>query len=264
VEVVAVVALGGSVEDEAPRLAAELGLTVYETAVMLRAPPPVIVYRSEDHTRTADVVAKLRSRGHDAILCGLDEVVSSEDMFRPKAFRFESGDLVGLANGEEQRLQLASVFALVRANHSTRTEDTIETKERKLSLGRAALSGGLIATKTSSSEHRRVFVEREPVLYMFRIDAARRPWLLISTQLRYDGLGQEMLRSKPENFEVLVKNLRELATSAMFDTRLLAVRAATTIVNAGPKHLNASSSATIDLLAHIVATSLGKTARPYR
>ena len=86
-EIVAIVALGRSVEQEAPFLAADLGLTVYETAMMLRAPAPMIVYRGEDRSRTLDVLAKLRARGHDAVACDAEQVVSSDDMFRPKTFR---------------------------------------------------------------------------------------------------------------------------------------------------------------------------------
>ncbi len=254
--------LGRSVEEEAPRLAADLGLTVYETAVMLRAPPPVIVLRSDDRARTVDVLGKLRSRGHDAIACDLDAVVSSDDMFRPKAFRFDRGDLVGTGSGEERRLPLASIFALVRASHSLRVEDTIKKEERKLSMGRIALTGGLLRSKTETREERRVVLEREAVLYVFRVDAA--PWLLAASYLRYDGLAAAMRPSKLENFEVLVRTLRELATSAVFDTRLLAVRPATNVVSAGPKHLSASSASTIDTFAHILATSLRKAVQPYR
>ena len=74
--------------------------------------------------------------------------------------------------------------------------------------------------KVTTNESKRVTDEREPVIYMFRNDAY--PWLLTSTQMRYDGLAQDMRRSKMENFEVLVKTLRELSPSAPFDVRLLA------------------------------------------
>jgi hypothetical protein len=262
VDVVAVVALSRSVEEEAPKLAADLGLTAYETAVTLRAPMPVIVFRSDDRARTLDVTARLRARGHDVVACDLHDVVSSDDMFRPKAFRFDGGDFVGIGHGEEHRLPLANVFALVRATHSTRSEDTVVTNERKISLGRMAMTGGLLASKTVSKESRRVTTEREPVLYVFRSDGP--PWLLASTAMRYDGLGEAMKLSKIENFEVLIKTLRERATSATFDARLLAVRASPTLVTAGPKHLSMSSSASLDVLAHIVATALSRASRPYR
>jgi hypothetical protein len=262
VDVVAIVTLSRSVEEEAPRLAADLGLTPYETGVMLRAPGPVIVLRSEDRTRATDLLGRLRARGHDAVLVELESVVSSDEMFRPKSFRFDGGDLVAIGQGAERRLPLADVFAFVRANHVTRTEETVVERKNKISLGRVALTGGILSTKTTTTESRRVVNERESVLYVFRSDAA--PWLLASTELRYDGLAEAMKISKLENFEVLLRVLRERAPTAIFDARLIAVRANTTVVAASTTHLATSSATAIDVLAHIVAVSLGRAATPYR
>lgn len=255
-------ALARSVDEEAPRFAADLGLTAYEAGVMLRAPMPVIVFRSEDRARVRDVVGKLRSRGHEVVACELEAVVSSEEMFHPRAFRLEGADLVGLAHGEERRLPLADVFAFVRANHTTRVEATVATTSRQVSISRTVMTGGLLVTKATTSDAQRVSVEREAVLYVFR--TGEPPWLLASTQMRYDGLGAQLRRSTMENFEVLVATLRELAPSTSYDTRLLAVRTSPTVIAAGPKHLTASSSGTLDVLAHVVSIALAGIARPYR
>jgi hypothetical protein len=262
-DIVAIINLARNVEQEAPLLAGDLGLTAYEVGLMLRAPMPVIIMRSDDRARTLDMLSKLRSRGHDATACEAESVVSSMDMFRPRSFRFEGGDLIGIGRGEEHRLPLEDIFALVRAMHSTVVEDTVTNVERRLDFGRAMMSGGLLMTKATTSEAKKISSDREAVLYVFRNDAA--PWLLASTELRYDGLGPEMERSQRENFEVLLKVLRRNAPSAAFDARLLAQRPATsTVVATSSKHFATSSSGTIDLLAHIVAISLGRAARPYR
>jgi hypothetical protein len=209
VDVVAIVALARNVEEEAPTLAAELGLTVYETAVMLRAPMPVVVLRTEDRAKALQVLGALRSRRHEAVAFDYAAVAASETMFTPKTFRFEGGELVGMGHGEEHRLPFTSMFALVRATHLTHVEETITNRQVKLSLGRAAMTGGLMATKVTTSESKRINDEREAVLYVFRTDAA--PWLLRSTHIRYDGLGAELRVSTVENFEVLVRALRQLA-----------------------------------------------------
>lgn len=261
-DVVAIVALARSVEDEAPWLAGELGLTPYETAVMLRGAGPIIVYRGTDRARTTELLGRLRSRGHDAVACELEAVVSSEDMFRPRSFRFDGDDLVGAGQGEERRLPLGDVLALIRASHVTRLEDTVVTKQRQVSVGRAVLTGGLLTSKTTLRESRRVTDEREPVLYVFRRSAP--PWLLASTQLRYDGLGDQLKISKAENFEVLVRVLRERASSASYDTRLLGARVRAEIVATSSTHLSTSSSAALDVLAHLVALAHSRASRPYR
>lgn len=263
VDVIAVVGLARSVEEEAPVLATDLGLTPYEVAIMLRAPPPVIVARTEDRNRTLALLTKLRSRGHDAAACDLESITWSEDMFRPRRFRFEGSDFIGIGGGTERRLPVSDIFAFLRANHATRIEDTVEQTVRKLSLGRTALSGGLLSTRKETVETKRVTNEREAVLYLFPVDS--KPWLLVSTQLRYDGLGAEMRISQLENFAVLLRLLRELAPAGNFDNRLLAVRASTNmVVSAGSKHLTSTSSGTMDILAHILASSLSAVTRPYR
>jgi hypothetical protein len=263
VDVVAIVALARNADDEAPVLAAELGLTVYEAALMLRAAPPIVVGRFDDRARALSLLAKLRARGHDTVACDVDAVVPSERMFRPRTFRFEGGDLIATGGGEERRLPSAGIVALVRATHVTRTEETATKNVRQFSLGRAAMTGGLVPIKSAAVESRRVVDEREAVLYVFRADAEA--WLFGASGLRYEGLGAEMRRSQAENFEVLVRTLRDLAPIATYDARLLSVRSwPSTVLSASAKQLTASSSATIDLLAHLVAMTIAKSARPYR
>ena len=254
-DVVAITALGRSIEEEAQSLAADLGLTAYETGVMLRGAMPIIVYRSDDRARALAVLERLRGRGHQAVAVDTSAIVASEQMFHPKRFVFEGADMVADGGGTSLRLIGGSTFAFVRAMHATRVEDTVTTSSRQFSMSRAALSGGLLMTKTKSSESVRVTQEREAVLYAFRNDGE--PWLFRASALRYDGLGPRMQRSKVENFEVLLEVLRESSPQAPYDARLLAVRAvANTIVTTSSNHLSASSSGTMDLLAHIVAAAL--------
>ena len=254
-DIVAITALGRSIEDEALALASDLGLTAYETGIILRGAMPVIVYRSDDRSRALWLLERLRGRGHQAVAVDTAAIVASEQMFVPKRFALDGADMTAVGEGVEQRLAANSISALVRAMHATRVEDTITTSSRQFSIGRAALSGGLMTTKTKSSDSVRVTQEREGVVYAFRTDGE--PWLFRASALRYDGLGARMQRSKVENFAVLVDVLRENAPQAPYDARLLAVRAAaSTIVATSSNHLSASSSGTMDLLAHIVAISL--------
>lgn len=262
-DVVAVVALARSVEEEAPLLAAELGVTAYEAGVMLRAPSPIVLLRTEDRARALDVLGRLRARGHEAVACDLAAVVSSDAMFQPRSFRFEGSDFIGVGAGQEQRLALPDALAFIRALHVTRTEDTVVDKQRKLNLASVGLTGGLIPMKTKTTETTRVTQEREPVLYLYRNDGVA--WLLRSSDLRYDGLGAEMKPSQVENFEVLLARLRALAPTVPFDTRLLAAKAAPSILaTASSKHLSSTTAGTIDLLAHLVALAIRRTVRPYR
>ena len=260
--IVAVVSLGRNADQEAPLLAADLGVTAYECGVLLRGAKPVIVVRTEDANRANDIAARIRGRGHDAVLLDLASVTWNEEMFRPKSFRLEGEELVGQVGGEERRLPFADIFGLVRATHTTESTETVMTRSTAPSLGRAAITGGLKVTKTTESETSRTEQSKEPMVYVFRGTEA--PWLLASQYLRYEGLGPNLEVSKTANFEVLIRILRERMPSVPYDTRLLQVRPAATVMNPGSKAITMSSAHPIDILAHVVATALNQQVRPYR
>lgn len=255
--VVALIGLAAAVEQEAPALAAELGVTAYEAGLLLRSATPAIVLRTDDRERATDLLGTLRGRGHDALAFDASAVVASEDMVNPRSFRLDDDALVSLG-AKQERLPFSDLFAIARAVHSTRTGSVTTTKERKLSIGRAALSGGLLTSKTVTKERARTAEEREPVAYLFR-RSGETPWLLASTRLRYDALGPQIRPSQLENFELLLRTLRELAPASVYDTRLVAVRSvAEEVRSAGRGEQRATSSRGVDLLAHVVAMSVAR------
>jgi hypothetical protein len=237
--VVAVIALGAPVEREAPVLAGELGITAYEAGLLLRAPSPSIVLRTEDRARALALLGALRGRGHDSVACDTSAVVASADMHVVRSFVLDAD---ALTDGGE-RLPWGSITALVRAVHSARVETTEKTTDKKISLGRAALTGGILATKNVASERTRVSDAREQVLYVFA--SSPRPWIVVASRARYDGLGEPLKPMQLENFERFVSVLRERCRGAAFDDRLLAVK-------------NADAAA-VDLLANVVALAVTRT-----
>lgn len=265
VDIVALTALRGSVEEEAPRLAADLGTTPYDTALLLRSPAPVPLLRTDDRARALALLARLRERGHEAVACDASAIVSADAMVQLRAFRLEVDALVVTStSAEPERVAWADVVALVRAMHRTRTEHVEKNAERKFSLGRAAMSGGVLMTKTVTSSTKHTSEEREQVLYVFRRGAA--PLLVTQSRARYDGLGPELRPSQIENFGTLVRLLRERAPDAVYDERLLQPRPGLDRVRAGATagSLSASSSDGIDLLAHVIALAGARAAQPYR
>lgn len=265
-DIVALTALRSSVEDEAPRLAADLGSTPYETALLLRSPPPVPLLRTEDRSRALALLGKLRERGHEAVACEAGAVVAADAMTHVRAFRLEPEGLVVtplVPTAEPVRAAWADLVAFVRAMHRTRSEHVEKNAERKFSLGRAAMSGGVLMTKTVTSTTKHTSEEREQVLYVFRRGAA--PLLFTQSRMRYDGLGVDLRASQIENFAVLIRLLRERASDAVYDERLLAPRPGLDRVRPGATagSISASSSDGIDLLAHLIALA-GSRSQPYR
>jgi hypothetical protein len=239
--VVAVMSLGTPPEVEAPLLASESGITAYEAGLLLRAASPSIVLRTEDRARAIALLGALRGRGHDTVACDAGAVVPHTAMHTVRTFGLEPDALV---DGGE-RLPWGSISALVRAVHSTRTETTEKSTDKKISLGRAALTGGLLSTKKVTSERTRVQESREHVLYVFT--SSPQPWIVIASRARYDTLGAELRPSHYENFERFVTIVRARCPAAAFDDRLLAAK-------------NADGGA-VDLLANLVALAITRARR---
>jgi hypothetical protein len=265
VDIVALMALRSSVEDEAPRLAADLGSTVYETGLLLRSPSPVPLLRTDDRARALALLTKLRERGHDAVACDASAVVATDAMMHVRSFRLAPDALsVSSPMGESESVSWAEPVALVRAMHRTRTEQIEKNAERKFSFGRAAMSGGVLLTKTVTKTTTHTNEEREQVLYLFRRGGT--PLLFTQSRTKYEALGADLRPSQIENFSTVVRLLRERAPDAAYDERLLAPRPGLDRLRAGAAGTtSATSSDGIDLLAHLIAlASARSTQRPYR
>lgn len=255
-DLVALVALATAVEQEAPLLAANLGSTAYETALLLRTPPPVPLLRTPDRARALDLLAKLRARGHDAVACDEAAIVTGAAMTHVRAFRFDA-DAFDVTSSENtnDRAPWGEVVGLVRAMHRSSSQSVEKSTQRNFSLGRAALSGGVLLTKTTTKETKHTAEEREQVLYVFRRSGP--PMLVAQSRALYTGLGAELRPSQVENFATLVRLLRERAPTAAYDERLLRPRPGLERVQAGAAGaVSASSSDAIDVLAHLVTLAL--------
>ena len=257
--VLALLALGGTPEDEIPKLAAELGITAFEAGQLLRGTLPSIVLKSPDRAPVVDLLGKLRSRGHDAVACDAGAVAASEAMHELRGFRFEAEALVSLnLNGSSESLPWSDLVALVRATHKVVGGTAETSRERKFDLGRAVLTQGLSTHKTVTKQTVRETEVREPVLYLYRRGGP--PWLASESRCRYEGLGAELRPARPENFNTLVRLLRERLPSVPYDDRLVRVRAGGERVQGDLLGAQSGSSnvGAVDLLAHLVAMSLVK------
>jgi hypothetical protein len=249
VALVALAALGRPIEEEISPLAALLGTTPYEAGLVLRAPMPLVVARTEDKARALAIASRLRERGHEVVALDTGTVVDSDAMTPIRLFRFEDGALVAIAqNGTEARAPYAEMVAIVRAMHVKRSESVMKEKETAISVGRAVLTGGLLATKTVEKQRTHKSEERESVVYVFRRDGE--PWLLRAGHARYDGLGADLKPTVIENLTTFVRLLRARAPHAVVDERLLAVK------NVDPN--------TLDVLASVVAVAVSRRATAYR
>jgi hypothetical protein len=206
---------------EVAALAPALGVGAYELRLALSGVPPVVLASTPDVERARAVLSLLRARGHGAVACDGDAMLSSEAMIAPREFAFGDDALVLSGHGAmSHTLAFADVLLIAEATHARQDETTEERSEKKLSVGRALLTGGLVNRKTHSTSSKQSNEERERVFYV--LSARGQGHVLLREQrLRYVGLGARIGRTVGENFATLRALLRERAPGARFDDRLV-------------------------------------------
>jgi hypothetical protein len=252
--VVAIAELHGPLEDEVAPLAADMGATAYDARLLLAAGAPAIVKTKPDRALALDLLSRLRARGHGAVACDASAVVSSEEMVAMRRPRLEV-DAVTIDDRPNERLPYSDVLALLPAVHQRRVETATQTRETKLSMGRAVMTGGMAFTKTVKTSSRNATEERDVVLYVFR-KSGEPPWLLRERGTGWAGLGLPLAPSESENYRQAVAALREHAPGATFDDRLMTRKAAersSLTGGGGNTTVKTSSQAGVDLLAHVMA-----------
>ena len=230
--------------------------------MLLAAGLPAVVLTTADKARALELLALLRSYGHDALAFDGARVASSQQMIWPRRFHFEADALVCDAP-TEQALPYSDIIVLARASHQTRVETTTTEKKKSFSMGRAIVSGGLLLTKTKEKSSTARTDQREEVLYVFH-RAGSTPWLVRERGTRYDGLGDKMGPLEHANFVTTVALLREHAPQAAYDDRLVSRKIPERVAQFAAqacgdrRRVETSSEPGMDLLAHLLAAWLSQ------
>ena len=257
--VVAITRWARPVDQEVVALAPLVGLAPYDLKLRLGGPLPAVFARERDTGRARELLAALRDRGHGAVACDLDRVPNSAEMTSPRSYCFEPEALLGHDPAwGERRMPYAEVVGLIHASAATSEQTSSVTKQRKFSMGRAALTGGIAMRKTTTTDKRSQSEDREQVLYIVR-KGARDPWLLTESRLRHQGLADRVRPTSAENFGILIELLRERMPAALFDDRLRRrPRKANSLTVSGTsahKVTEMSNASETDLAMHLIVVA---------
>jgi hypothetical protein len=221
VQLVAITKWGTPLQQELPELAARLGMVAYDLRIKLAGALPVFYTTDADVQTARTHVDFLRGRGHGAVVCDLDAVPRSADMCVAKTFTLGPRELSGTdTNGGEFTLAYADVTSLIRVMCVRNEAVTVTTKEKKFSLGRAALSGGLVMTKAVEKQQSHTSQEREQVIYSFCGESSA-PMMWREYGLHYGGLGKARDHSASRNFMTLLQELQQRCPQARYDDSML-------------------------------------------
>lgn len=256
--VVGLAKLSGNLQDELPRLAADLGMTAYDARMLLAPGVPALVLATPEKATAIALLGSLRERGHDALAFDTSAVVPSASMVTPRDVAV--GPQGFTAQGPEPaRLDFAEVLVLLRATHETAIDASTSTTQRKFSAGRAMLTGGLVVSKTKTQTSSSHAYDKQDVLYVY-LGGGQRPWLLRESGTRYHGLGDRLAPTERANFLTMVQLLRAGAPQAVYDESLVGrkiperlARVAVQGVGTSSTRVESSNDAAMDLLCHFVA-----------
>ncbi len=201
-------------------LAAAVGITAYEMRQRMIGGGPAVVGCFADSQQARALAEKLDRTGVATLIVDAAAARSKVGRFVVRRFELKERTLsVEAGDGERADIAYGDIDLLIPGTRLIGQSETITVTERKFSLGRTVLSGGIPLTKKVERQEEVNKEERENVLYLY---AGERPAVVFSQSgMAYDGLGPAMKLSRELNFAYLTSELRRLCPTAGYDGRLL-------------------------------------------
>ena len=205
-------------DEAAKAMAGALGLAPAEARMRLAPEPPTLVARLEPE-RAEALVASLRRAGL-AALSVEEHVPSDRDRTVARSFLLEdAGGTFTPRSGPPLHFAWPEVVAVLRGRRASRYEVERSERSQRLSVTTAVATGGLKMTRTSTRITREAEESSEQVVLVYARDG--RAALLAERQVDFSCLGPGMQPSSTGNMGELARRIRERATAAFYDERLL-------------------------------------------
>jgi len=248
-----VVAICGWKEETAElvqALATALGITVYEARPRMIGGGPSVVASFADPELALALAKKLNQSGIATLILDAAAVRSSADYFIVRRFELNEWSMrIETSDGHWAEIPYTEIDLLLPGTSIVGSSETKTVTERKLSIGKTVLSGGIPMTRKVEQQEEAASEERRKVLYLYA--AKRSPVFFSQNGMTYDGLGAAMKLSRELNFNHLMSELRRFCPGAGYDDRLLNRIGQVRLL--GPA-LNPETN--LDLAADILARSL--------
>jgi hypothetical protein len=241
-----------SAEAEVAKIIAEaLGCVVFEARQKIAGGGPRVLASFSDPLQADALAAQLSLTGVPALAIDVDAMRSAQQLLHVRRFKLEALAL-RLEFFEGQRLDIdygAVDLLLTATSGGERMQTTGTVTERKFSIGKTLLAGGIPMTKKVTREETTTTEERDETLWLY---AKGQPAVIFTRgTLNFEGLGSAMQLSRDLNFAFVKKELRRMAPQARYDDRLLQRAGQARLLGPG---LNPESH--LDLACEILARTL--------
>jgi len=249
-------------DEAAKAMAGAMGLSLAEARMRLAPEPPALLARLEAGQADA-LAAALRQAGLAAL--ALDARVPS-DADRVAARRFTlsaSGASFAPRLGEAMEVAWPEVLAILRGLRASRRETERTERSKRFSAGAAIATGGLVLRRSTERTVRSSEESTEQVILVYARDG--RAAILAEGELDFSCLGPGLAPSSAANVAEVARRLREGATGAFHDERLLRLgRRPLPFLTGGEWRSQAGATATtrtdtsgaLDVLAEVMRRAL--------
>lgn len=207
--IVAVYAIPDNMDGAVAILSEATGTSKYEAASRLRVAGkiPVIVGGYAGYAEAEEVSKNLASAGFGTIVMDRDDLGAGDDPVVVRTFSFEDTSL----SVESRQRDTVTVdyddVDLILCGKGIRTgTGTITEKSRKLSLGRAVITSGLMMTKKEEKHRKDVTENREGFIHLY--GGTKAVLVFRETAVDYSSLGAMMKPSRYMNFTFIVEELK--------------------------------------------------------
>jgi hypothetical protein len=200
------------------KLAADvLGGTAYDYRASLNAHGPAVLRVLGDPREAEAVRAALERAGFHASVVA---VRGGDPHFEARQFVLGEEVLeVENRTGTRRRVPYSAVDLLLRASAVSTVSTTKIVEERKFSLGRSLMSGGLVNTRVQRTKKTTRSTDSDEILFIYDTDDSE-PVVMAEKGLLYQSLGSKLAPSRAANFLFVVDELRRRCARAGFDERL--------------------------------------------
>jgi len=234
----------------AQALAGALGIMVFEARQRLIGGGPSVVASFADQQQARELAEKVSRGGIKALIVDAATVRLRDGFFIVRRFMFEDRVLkIEAHNGQQETFTYAEMELFITGLSVVGFSETKTIVEKKFSMGKTLLAGGIPMTKKVERQEEVFSEESEQILYLYAHD---RPTAVFRLNgMNYDGFGAEMKLSRKLNFSHLITQLRLHAPGAAFDDRLLNRSSQVRLLGSAQGH-----GASLDLAAEILAQCL--------
>lgn len=234
----------------AQALASALGITVYEARPRMFGNGPAVVASFADPQQAQELAGKLNQSGLRTLIIDATALRSSAGYFIVRRFEFEQRSIsIESSDGQRTEIPYDEIDLLLPCTSIIGVSEQKIVTERKLSLGKTILSGGIPMTTKVERQEAVTSEERTKVLYLYA--GKRSPIIFRQDGMTFDGFGDAMKLSRELNFVHLTSELRRLCPGAVYDDRLLSQMGQVRLLGPG---LNSETN--LNLAVQVLAMSL--------